>query len=294
MRMHGGCDALPSVSRLSSPHSHQTFAFPLSQNQHHMSSPKYLYHYTTEESFEKILESGHLLPSRGPGDTALGVGVYFTTKPPQSSNSTLLDNNYSKQGARDNAKVECYIRINADEVEYVDGRDRLGRDVFVVPGDEGVYLSDAGATFGPRLRAAAEKKAEADEKADLHELDEVLENLSQVLHHLGLGQRVGGSYSRSSGGAGGGGSSPWYSGGGGGSSPWYSGDGGGGWSRDGSSPWSSGGRGGGSSFSGEYSSGGGSGGGGQNWNAFRTAHAGEGLTRDGTGPGSMSWAYRNQ
>ena len=30
MRMHGGCDALPSVSRLSSPHSHQTFAFPLS------------------------------------------------------------------------------------------------------------------------------------------------------------------------------------------------------------------------------------------------------------------------
>jgi ubiquitin-large subunit ribosomal protein L40e len=31
-----------------------------------------------------------------------------------------------------------------------------------------------------------------------------------------------------------------------------------------------------------------------NWNEFRTAHAGEGLTRDGTGPGSMSWAYHNQ
>ena len=40
--------------------------------------------------------------------------------------------------------------------------------------------------------------------------------------------------------------------------------------------------------------GGGSGGGGLNWNAFRTAHAGEGLTRDGTGPGTMSWAYHNQ
>ena len=132
---------------------HQTFAFPLSQNQHHMSNPKYLYHYTTEESSNMIREDGRLLPSRGPGDTALGTGVYFTTKPPQSSNSTLLDNNYSKQRARDTEKVECYIRIDADKVDYMDGRDRLGRDVFVVPGDEGVNLSDAGAKFGPRLRA---------------------------------------------------------------------------------------------------------------------------------------------
>jgi hypothetical protein len=30
------------------------------------------------------------------------------------------------------------------------------------------------------------------------------------------------------------------------------------------------------------------------WNQFRQANAGLGLHRNGTGPGSMSWAYRNQ
>ena len=116
-----------------------------------MSEPKYLYHYTDSSSVQKIAESGYLAPSTGPGDCALGTGVYFTSKPPQSSNSTLLSNNYDGAAKYNADKVAAYIRVDADKVNYKSGQDKLGRDVYVVPGS-GVNLSGAGAQGGYRKR----------------------------------------------------------------------------------------------------------------------------------------------
>ena len=117
-----------------------------------MSNPKYLYHYTDSRSIHKIASSGYLQPSQARhGDAALGTGVYFTTKPPQSSNSTLLRNNYNTDAAP-RSKVQAYVRVDADKVNYKSGHSRLQRDVYVVPGGNGVNLSKAGATGGFRKR----------------------------------------------------------------------------------------------------------------------------------------------
>ena len=113
------------------------------------SSPKYLYHYTDRDSASAIASSGQLMASRGPGDCALGEGVYFTAKPPRSSSSALLHNNYDGgASAHTDSKVGAYVRVEADRVNYQNGRADLGRDVFVVPGD--VSLSQAGAKLGVR------------------------------------------------------------------------------------------------------------------------------------------------
>ena len=45
-------------------------------------------------------------------------------------------------------RVESFVRVDADRVKYRSGRDELGRDVFVVPGD--VNLRKAGAKLGDR------------------------------------------------------------------------------------------------------------------------------------------------
>jgi hypothetical protein len=45
-------------------------------------------------SLEKIDDAGRIHASRGPGDCALGEGVYFTAKPPRTSTASLLNNNY--------------------------------------------------------------------------------------------------------------------------------------------------------------------------------------------------------
>ena len=113
------------------------------------SSPKYLYHYTDSSSLDAIERSGKLKRSSGPGDCALGEGVYFTAKPPRSSSSSLLANNYDGAAPHtSSSRVESYVRVDASKVDYTSGRDRLGRDVFVVPGD--VKLRKAGAYLGDR------------------------------------------------------------------------------------------------------------------------------------------------
>ena len=114
------------------------------------SSPKYLYHYTDSSSLDKISSSGRLKASTGPGDCALGEGVYMTAKPPRSSSSALLNNNYDGAASQYGSnKVDCFVRVDADKVGAVSGRDTLGRDVFVVPG-RGVDLSKANAQIGYR------------------------------------------------------------------------------------------------------------------------------------------------
>lgn len=113
--------------------------------------PKYLYHYTNDESARKIEQSGRIRASAGPGDCALGEGVYMTAKPPRTSSSSLLQNNYDGAGSAGKADlVEAYVRVDADLVRHSGGRGKqeLGRNVFVVPGD--VDLADAGAYIGKR------------------------------------------------------------------------------------------------------------------------------------------------
>ena len=115
--------------------------------------PKHLYHYTDASSLNKIANSGVLRPSTGPGDAALGNGVYFTSKPPQSSNSTLLNNNYDGAARGISAqKVEAYVRVDASKVNAVSGVSRLNRDVWVVPTNSGLDLSKANPSGGYRKR----------------------------------------------------------------------------------------------------------------------------------------------
>eukprot|EP00658_Telonema_sp_P-2_P063263 TRINITY_DN51986_c0_g1_i1.p1 TRINITY_DN51986_c0_g1~~TRINITY_DN51986_c0_g1_i1.p1 ORF type:complete len:120 (+),score=27.58 TRINITY_DN51986_c0_g1_i1:27-386(+) len=80
---------------------------------------------------------------------ALGEGVYFSAKPPRSSSSNLLKNNYGP-GSHNSSRVESYVRVDADSLPtVVNGREQLnGRDVFVVPGS--VVLSSAGGVVRDR------------------------------------------------------------------------------------------------------------------------------------------------
>ena len=137
------------------------------------SSPKYLYHYTDSSSLNKISDSGRIKSSTGPGDCALGRGVCahgmtqtlwlrslgitshlprvadMTAKPPRSSDSALLHNNYDGAASSvGSSKVRSFVRVDADKVGAVNGRDSLGRDVFVVPG--GVNLGKSSAKLGYR------------------------------------------------------------------------------------------------------------------------------------------------
>ena len=91
---------------------------------------------TSSSSADAIQRSGKLKRSAGAGDCALGEGVYFTAKAPRSSSASLLANNY--EGAASSyggSHVEAYVRVDAHKVKARSGRDTLGRDVFVVPGN---------------------------------------------------------------------------------------------------------------------------------------------------------------
>jgi hypothetical protein len=115
------------------------------------STPKYLYHYTEASSLSQIRDAGWLAPSTSASDTSLGAGVYFTAKQPRASSDALLRNNYDGASAGVHAsRVESYVRVDADRVGAVSGRDALGRDVFVAPSADGVHLQGTGARFGYR------------------------------------------------------------------------------------------------------------------------------------------------
>jgi len=67
-----------------------------------------LWHYTNDQGMNGITESGQIRPSTDQvNDCALGVGVYFTTKPPYKSNESLLSNNYG-----------YFSKDNTDKVDY--------------------------------------------------------------------------------------------------------------------------------------------------------------------------------
>ena len=64
-----------------------------------------------------------------------------------------MNNNYD--GAApfvDPGKVQSYIRVDADKVHAKNGKDELGRDVFVVPTNRPLNLSGKGAVGGFRKR----------------------------------------------------------------------------------------------------------------------------------------------
>eukprot|EP01059_Diplonema_ambulator_P029740 TRINITY_DN49499_c0_g1_i1.p1 TRINITY_DN49499_c0_g1~~TRINITY_DN49499_c0_g1_i1.p1 ORF type:complete len:139 (+),score=34.33 TRINITY_DN49499_c0_g1_i1:45-419(+) len=112
--------------------------------------PKYLYHYTDKASAEQIKATGVIKKSTGPGDCALGHGTYFTSKPPSTTNKGLLSNNYDGR-SKGPDKVESFVKVKADKIPgLVDGRQKLGRDVFKAPGD--VKLFDACASTGARVQ----------------------------------------------------------------------------------------------------------------------------------------------
>merc|ERR1712187_79829 len=111
------------------------------------SNPTHLYHYTSTSSAEAIRSSGKIEASTRAGDCALGEGVYFTSKAPVCSKSSLLENNYGNACA-DSSRVESYVKVDANKVNATSGKDRLGRDVYVVKGD--VDLASAGASVRKR------------------------------------------------------------------------------------------------------------------------------------------------
>mmetsp|Transcript_5238 Transcript_5238/g.12747 ORF Transcript_5238/g.12747 Transcript_5238/m.12747 type:complete len:181 (-) Transcript_5238:44-586(-) len=114
-------------------------------------SPKYLYHYTDTSSASNIQQSGYVKQSTSSSDCALGQGVYLTAKAPRASSQSLLSNNYAAgASARGASKVESYVRVDADRVRsnLTNGRDALGRDVFLHKGD--LDLGAAGGKVGKR------------------------------------------------------------------------------------------------------------------------------------------------
>ena len=124
-----------------------TFRHTVHTQQPDMSS-NYFYHYSTSENIQKIVQSGHIRPSTcTTTDALLGQGVYLTSKPPQSSDTTLTQNNYAA-GTHD-PRVESYIRIPQDQLPNAYCQ-RTGRNVCVNPGP--IDLSKVNYGVGDRKR----------------------------------------------------------------------------------------------------------------------------------------------
>lgn len=84
------------------------------------------------------------------GDCSLGKGVYLTGKAPNCRSSNLLANNYGSSHVHKEraAKTKGYVRVDADKVGASNGTHRLGRNVWVTPGD--LDLRNTNAKFGRR------------------------------------------------------------------------------------------------------------------------------------------------
>eukprot|EP01127_Copromyxa_protea_P004532 TRINITY_DN14389_c0_g1_i1.p1 TRINITY_DN14389_c0_g1~~TRINITY_DN14389_c0_g1_i1.p1 ORF type:complete len:110 (+),score=17.30 TRINITY_DN14389_c0_g1_i1:265-594(+) len=86
-------------------------------------------------------------------DAALGVGVYFTTKPPQCSNQTLAKNNYNNTQPHFVERTQYYVRVPMDAVpgvQCVTGE----RKVCLASGSEPFSLPP-GTKFGERKRTGS-------------------------------------------------------------------------------------------------------------------------------------------
>lgn len=116
--------------------------------------PKYLYHYTTPEAAASISASGILQAS---SDGLAGPGTYWTAKPPRSSTTNLLTNNYASASARDPSHVHSYVRMENDNGQdlaamHVGGQ----RDVWKINGS--VDLEQQHGSFVAKRNKQSKKK----------------------------------------------------------------------------------------------------------------------------------------
>lgn len=110
--------------------------------------PKHLYHYTTNDSLDKISKSGSIRKST----TGLGgPGTYLTTKPPRCKSSSIAMNNYGRETAADLERTQGFIRVDADKVKGKTNISRKagGRNVWIAKGD--VSLQGKNTRFGRRF-----------------------------------------------------------------------------------------------------------------------------------------------
>jgi len=108
------------------------------------------YHYTDSKGIEGITSSGKIQPSTNTRTDALyGVGAYFTQKPPQCSDSTLLNNNYGGSN-RSAALTEYWVKVPASQMDKISCPKSKGRSVCVVPG--GIDLTNVNYSVGRRAR----------------------------------------------------------------------------------------------------------------------------------------------
>jgi hypothetical protein len=97
-----------------------------------------LYHYTTAEGCEGILEDGFIRSSTDTTrDAVLGRGVYLTSLPPETDDWRLIKNNWD--GRRRPLlsklhKVDYYIVFDSDDLPGVT-KAAGKRDVWMVPYD---------------------------------------------------------------------------------------------------------------------------------------------------------------
>jgi len=104
--------------------------------------PKFVYHYTDNESLRKILMSGEILPSlEQDGDAKMGDGVYMTTIPEWASKKVILRNNYDGAALKDeySRRAEAFIRIPFEDLDnylaWADGEFQTDkRSVFCIGG----------------------------------------------------------------------------------------------------------------------------------------------------------------
>jgi len=113
-------------------------------------SDSYYYHYSTASNIASMLDTGRINESVSPTDTMMGNGVYLTTKPPQTGDAKLGQNNYdgAKRGDHD-PRLEAFIRIPKDQLEGVVCQ-KDGRNVCVHPGS--IDLADVDVLAGVRKR----------------------------------------------------------------------------------------------------------------------------------------------
>jgi hypothetical protein len=98
-----------------------------------------LYHYTSSEGCEGILQDGVIRSSRNTKrDAILGKGVYLTALPPWTDDTKLIKNNWDGRSERQFLqkldKLDYYIQFNSEDLPNVK-RAPGNRDVWMVPYD---------------------------------------------------------------------------------------------------------------------------------------------------------------
>lgn len=112
---------------------------------------KTLYHYTTEDGYKGILESGSLNPSLNPRFAHYGSGQYLTDIAPEAirnggmSLGDLSQSLFNKSSVQ--FKLSHFIEININGLEVIEGRPH----VFLIPGESPLNLTGRIVRFGLTL-----------------------------------------------------------------------------------------------------------------------------------------------